>query len=202
MALPAAAATAPGVVGREPCVAGHHVPEDGGRGTLPEAQWSARTEPMDIAHILVTTDLSPEALRPCRPVVDLARSVGARVTLLHVVQDFKVPPHGAPLMPPASPADVHAELAGARKALAKQRASLPADVRIDAETIVGDAIPRAIADFAHDNAVDLIALSTHGRTGFRHLVLGSVAEAVLRHAHVPVLCFPRQPEATGEGPSA
>jgi nucleotide-binding universal stress UspA family protein len=38
----------------------------------------------------------------------------------------------------------------------------------------------------------LIALSSHGRSGFRRLVMGSVAEAVLRHARVPVLVFPRQ----------
>ena len=34
------------------------------------------------------------------------------------------------------------------------------------------------------------AIATHGRTGFRHFALGSVAEAVIRHAKIPVLCFP------------
>jgi nucleotide-binding universal stress UspA family protein len=48
-----------------------------------------------------------------------------------------------------------------------------------------------VVDYAQQNDVDLIAMSTHGRTGFRHLALGSVAEAIIRHATVPVITFPR-----------
>ncbi|MCA9721025.1 MAG: universal stress protein, partial [Gemmatimonadetes bacterium] len=51
--------------------------------------------------------------------------------------------------------------------------------------------PQAIAEYARTHEVDLIAMSSHGRTGFRHLVLGSVSEAVIRHADRPVLVFPR-----------
>ncbi|MFT5462408.1 MAG: nucleotide-binding universal stress UspA family protein [Planctomycetota bacterium] len=40
--------------------------------------------------------------------------------------------------------------------------------------------------------MDLIALSSHGRSGFRRLVLGSVTEQILRHTSVPVMVFPRK----------
>jgi nucleotide-binding universal stress UspA family protein len=48
--------------------------------------------------------------------------------------------------------------------------------------------------YAVENAVDMIIMGTHGRTGLLHLLLGSVAESVLRHASVPVLCVPARPE--------
>jgi len=50
-----------------------------------------------------------------------------------------------------------------------------------------------ICDRAKDSDVDLIVTSTHGTTGFKHLLLGSVAEYVVRHAHCPVLVTPARP---------
>jgi nucleotide-binding universal stress UspA family protein len=47
-----------------------------------------------------------------------------------------------------------------------------------------------ICEHARDTDVDLIVTSTHGTTGFKHLLLGSVAEYVVRHAHCPVLVVP------------
>lgn len=145
-------------------------------------------------HILVASDLSPESLRPCKTVVDLAAQWGAKVTLLHVVQDLRVAPHGAPLAPPLSSPDLEQELKHAQLALADQRAAMNGDVPIEVEVIAAEKIPQAIAHFAEEHGADLIALSTHGRTGWRHLALGSVAEAVIRHSEVPVLTFPRPKE--------
>ena len=47
-----------------------------------------------------------------------------------------------------------------------------------------------ICEHARDSDVDLIVISTHGSTGLTHLLLGSVAEYVVRHAHCPVLVVP------------
>jgi nucleotide-binding universal stress UspA family protein len=47
-----------------------------------------------------------------------------------------------------------------------------------------------ICERAKDSGVDLIVTSTHGTTGFKHLLLGSIAEYVVRHAHCPVLVVP------------
>ena len=143
-------------------------------------------------HILIASDLSSEALRPFEEVLRLAKGWGAKLTLLHVVQDLVVAPHGAPLAPPVTSPDLPAEMERARGALDEQRQALGEEVEVETVVISGDRIPAAINKFADENQVDMIAISTHGRTGWRHLALGSVAEAVLRHSQVPVLCFPRQ----------
>ena len=146
---------------------------------------------MKIDHVLVTTDLSPDALRPLKPIAALARSLGARVTLLHVVQDLSVLPHGAPLAPAISPPDLARELERGRRELQKQRDALGRDLVLELDVVSGNDTAQAIVDYAKEHRADMIALSTHGRTGFRHLVLGSVAEAVLRRSTVPVVVFPR-----------
>ncbi len=143
-------------------------------------------------HILVASDLSPESLRPCKTVMALATQWGAKVTLLHVVQDLKVAAHGAPLAPAMSSPDLDKELDNARLALEEQRATLGDEVEVETVVIAAEKIPQAIDRFAEEHAVDLIAVSTHGRTGWRHLALGSVAEAVIRHASVPVITFPQE----------
>lgn len=49
---------------------------------------------------------------------------------------------------------------------------------------------------AANEDVDLIVISTHGRTGLGHVLLGSVAEHVVRYAHCPVLVIPARPSPT------
>jgi nucleotide-binding universal stress UspA family protein len=62
---------------------------------------------------------------------------------------------------------------------------------LEVETCVQVGHPgQQICDRAKDSGVDLIVTSTHGTTGFKHLLLGSVAEYVVRHAHCPVLVVP------------
>jgi len=146
---------------------------------------------MNINHILLTTDLSPESLHPCMPVGELARVVGARITLLHVLEAVRVAPHGASLAPPISPLFSEEDEKQAKLALEKQCAALGEGVEVKAHVMHANDIAVAVADYAHENDVDLICLSTHGRTGFRHLVLGSVAESIIRHSKIPTLSFPQ-----------
>ena len=148
---------------------------------------------MKLRHILVPSDLSDESLRACLGLRDLVTEV-SRVTLLHVVEDLQTIPHGSPFAPLQSSPDLSGELAKAHERLAEQRASLPTGPEIAIEVIAAPKLGPGIAEYAKEHEVDLIALSTHGRTGFRHLALGSVAEAVLRHSTIPVLCFPRKKE--------
>ena len=59
---------------------------------------------------------------------------------------------------------------------------------LDVECVVLQGVPsEAIIDYAGDNAVGLIAIATHGHSGFRQMALGSTAEFVLKHAGRPVL---------------
>lgn len=146
---------------------------------------------MKIEHILVATDLSEAALACCAPIGGLARTLGARITLLHVLGGHEAIPHGAPLAPaleePASAKEVE-------KARAKLDERLPAygeGVELSPVVISGGNTADEIVEYAEKHGADLIALATHGRTGFRHMVLGSVAEDVVRKSPIPVIVLPR-----------
>ena len=56
------------------------------------------------------------------------------------------------------------------------------DIFTDVESITG-----AIIDYASDKSIDLVIVGTKGRTGLKRLLLGSVAQGVVQHAHCPVL---------------
>lgn len=62
------------------------------------------------------------------------------------------------------------------------------DGGLDVETVVLQGTPsQAIIDYARDSGVTLIAIGTHGHSGFRNITIGSTAEYVLRHSGLPVL---------------
>jgi nucleotide-binding universal stress UspA family protein len=126
--------------------------------------------------VLLTTDFSPAAARAYEPCVAFAKRLGARILLAHVVEVAVVAPHGAPLAPAQLPPDTTRVVEQAR-----------ADLEVSAD------VPDAILRMAREHHADLIALSTHGRSGLRRLMLGSVAETVVRRALLPVLTFPPEP---------
>lgn len=146
---------------------------------------------MDFRHILVPVDLSPESKRAFPPAAALARAGKARVTLLHVVPDALITPHGAPFAPPMGELGTAKQSDAARAELEALRPELKGAVSVDAQVLVAQDPAQAIARYAQEHGCDLIVASTHGRTGFRRFMLGSVAEAMLRHSTVPVLCIPR-----------
>jgi nucleotide-binding universal stress UspA family protein len=147
---------------------------------------------MKIRKVLLTTDLSEESERPYAAVAQLARDVGAQVTLVHAVHDLVVAPHGAPLAPPLHAPDVAQLIDDANKVIQEHAKKFGDDLEVTTDVISGDQVAHQLADYAHENGFDLIAVSTHGRSGFRRMVMGSVAETLLRHSKVPVLVFPRQ----------
>jgi nucleotide-binding universal stress UspA family protein len=146
---------------------------------------------MKLDRILLTTDLSDESLRAFAPLASLAKSQQSSVTLLHVVEDTPIVPRGAAFAAPITLPGAEADQQRAEAWLAARAdhafAGLPVDVKVILAPNVGEAIPA----YAREHGYDLIAMATHGRTGFRALVMGSVASAVLRHADRPVLVFPR-----------
>ena len=147
---------------------------------------------MKVAHILLPTDLSDEARRAYATAASLARDTGAMITLLSIVEDLKVIPHGAPFAPPIGDPDAPQEAEALRKQLAGERELIDAEVEVTCDTAIGEDLGETIAWYAKDKGCDMVLMSTHGRTGFRRMILGSVAEQVLRHSGVPVLCVPHQ----------
>lgn len=149
---------------------------------------------MTIQHILAATDLSDEMLARSASVGDLARTLGARVTVLHVVGGHEAIPHGSPLAPPIEePADPKT-VDAAREKLHGQLSPYGEGLDITPVVITAGDVPRAITEYARENGVDLIAMATHGRTGFRHMMLGSVTEELTRRSKIPVLVLPRKEE--------
>ncbi len=141
--------------------------------------------------ILLTTDLSEEALRTFLPMATFAVGQDAEVTLLHVIEDVPIVPHGAPLAPPMHAPSIPAQIKDAEERIQEQAGTMPGDISVKTHVMPAPNVAEAVADYAEEEGFDLIAISSHGRSGFRRLILGSVAEAILRHAHVPVLVFPR-----------
>ncbi|MEM8714067.1 MAG: universal stress protein [Planctomycetota bacterium] len=143
---------------------------------------------MNPQHILLPTDLSELSLRPLDHSPELFE--GRRVTLLHFVTSASTVVEDEATDAPVDDPRVAGEMAEAREALAKIAAHLPASVEVALEVHAGREAGKDIASWAKKNGVDLIAISTHGLTGLRRFLIGSIAESVLKNATVPVLVFP------------
>ena len=143
--------------------------------------------------ILVPLDGSLPAERALEPAFGLAEKFGSQVTLLRVVVAepslAALPYMGAPRHVPER-AGFAFELAVAKDYLAGIRAAwLGRGVQVRCQVLHG-APPEQIIGAAEDGGAGLIVMSTHGRSGLGRLIYGSVAEAVLRGARVPVLLIP------------
>lgn len=142
-------------------------------------------------HVLLPTDFSHDARGAALAARDLLAADGARFTLLHA---FHLPveytaygtiPTGLPFS-----ADVAAI---AEEKLTEVAAGLAAE-GLRADTLAREGYPPdVIIETARELAADVIAMGTHGRSGLRHLLLGSNAERVVQHAPCPVLTV-RRPE--------
>ncbi len=141
-------------------------------------------------HIVLLTDFSEAAARAYAPVAALADLLGARITLLHVVESAAVIPHGAPLAVPLPSPEASERAAEARTRLLDARNAFPSDCDVKTALATGPDIAAAVAEFARAHEADFLALASHGRSGLRRVVMGSVAEAVLRRAQTPVLVYP------------
>lgn len=134
--------------------------------------------------ILAPVDFSERSLKALDIAVSLARQFGAGIILLHV-KDTMIPPGR---YESASIRRLRKEvwLDGKRRlaALASKRVKPPVAVRHH----VAQGSPYAvIVDFAAKAQADLIVMASEGRTGLRRVLIGSVAERVVRHAKCPVL---------------
>ena len=137
--------------------------------------------------IVLTTDLSPESKRAFAPVRLLAERLRLDVRLLSVVEDLPFEPMAAGLM--AVYPDRNQVRRDHEEALAKLAADFGSLCR-DWTVVEAADVPGAIVAHALATQADYIAMATHGRSGLRRLLLGSIAEQVVRHSHVPVLLYP------------
>jgi universal stress protein A len=132
-----------------------------------------------IATILHPTDFSPRSEHAFHLACSLARDHGGRVIVLHVAEPPVVGYGGAMTPPPEG--DWNALDEKLREIQATD-ATVPVEHRLEE----GDPITEILRT-AQESKCDLIVMGTHGRTGLAHLLMGSVAEQVVRKATCPVL---------------
>lgn len=137
-----------------------------------------------VRRILCATDFSPSSDVALDWAAALAKREGAE---LHVVHAWQLPelvsPAGGIIPMPEVSAEIHREIeAGLKKAC-------------EGRTVASQTIRRGmpdteIAGLARDLGVDVVVVGTHGRTGLSHVLLGSIAERVIRLSPVPVVTVP------------
>ena len=139
-----------------------------------------------IARILVPTDFSPASDLALQYAIDLADRLRCRIDLLHVVDDLTIPTvyPGSDVEIPALREQLMSE-ASAQLTRVLERC-VAAGVTSSAQVLVGTPA-RVIAETADSGGTDLIVMATHGRGAIAHLLVGSVAERVVRIAPCPVL---------------
>ena len=137
---------------------------------------------------MLPTDFSECASYALSYATSFARSYGAKLICVHVIEPI-VPTVGySGLSEPLPVADISEQLEDTATRELPKIAAHEECAGLDVEEVVahGDAASE-IVRVARERNVDLIVISSHGRTGLGRILFGSTAESVVRHAHCPVL---------------
>lgn len=142
---------------------------------------------MPTKKILLCTDFSENSDPPRRLALEYAKALDASLVIVHVVETWA----GYPAYEFRVPVDLNEVARGIQGAVSEDLDKLAAEcaelVPVDSTHCRIGVPADEIVSVAQDEAVDLIVMGTHGWTGFKSLLLGSVAENVLRTASCPVL---------------
>ena len=145
---------------------------------------------MPYQHLLVPSDGSHLSAKALAQAIALARSLGAKLTLLHVQPPLPVPLIGmGDMLDPATVASLTTTAAQESERILKEATDQAAreGMAIAGEIVKQDLTYRAIVEAAKRHGCDLIVMASHGRKGLTGLLLGSETQRVLLHASVPVL---------------
>jgi nucleotide-binding universal stress UspA family protein len=148
--------------------------------------------------VVVATDFSATAREALQTGLEISRSTGARLHIVHVVLD----PMNQPWMVEAAGVDwvglKQQWMDGARG----QMAALVGEQQLDASAVTTAVVPgrpaAEIVRYAQEHGADLIVMGTHGYGTVRRFLIGSVADQVLRQATCPVLVVPHSAVRTQE----
>ena len=142
--------------------------------------------------ILCPIDFSEYSQKALRCALSIAKHYGANLRALHVVELWRHPSAFYAPSPALSEWLVQLRAKGNEKLLEFVRAQNLTACDVESAVVEGIA-PDAILAAAHENEADLIVMGTHGRRGFDRLMIGSVAERVIRYANCPVLTVRVEP---------
>jgi nucleotide-binding universal stress UspA family protein len=140
------------------------------------------SEAKPFTHVLIPTDFSEPAERAIELAPRLVAEQGA-ITLLHVI-DASASYVDAPVVDIARVLDEHARTAlDAAARNLRTKVSVPVSTR----SRIGSPGAQTLGAIDDDPTIDLVVMGSHGRTGIRRALMGSVTEKVIRHARCPVL---------------
>jgi universal stress protein A len=162
---------------------------------LEQAGNDAEGDAFMFTRILVPTDFSAPSDAALEYAKVLAGQFGASLHVLHVVDELcAMPPVASEAYIAASP-DLAARVFEDAKDRLSHRVTAIERTRYRATSeIVTGATARSIVTYAGERRMDLIVMGTHGRSGLDHLLMGSVAERVIRHAPCPVMTVRHYPD--------
>jgi universal stress protein A len=160
---------------------------------------SNKTAWPQLRQILLPTDFSGCANYALPYAAALARAAQAKIICLHVVEPV-VPTVGyTGLAEPLPIADVSDQLEGSAERELPKLTACDECAGLEIEEVIVHGDPAAeIVRVAGERQVDLIVISSHGRTGLGRIIFGSTAEAVVRHAVCPVLVVKPPPSEESE----
>ena len=141
---------------------------------------------ISIRRILFPTDFSEAAAKAQAYATALADRFGAELHLLHVVVPPTIPfPDSATswTMPESG---LKSQIEVAEKVFSQKSADWPEELHLVTKVVTGFAVDE-IVQYAEEQEIDLIVVGTHGLTGISHLLIGSVAEKLVRVSTCPVL---------------
>jgi nucleotide-binding universal stress UspA family protein len=145
-------------------------------------------------NVLVPTDFGEAADAALTYGRELAGRFGATLHVLHIADNIYVTTFGAETYANVAPDLQHDLEASARVKLAERVIDSDGSGPPVTPLVITSASPAfAIIDYANENGIDLIVIGTHGRGALAHMLMGSVAERVVRLASCPVLTV-RHPE--------
>jgi len=139
-------------------------------------------------NILVATDFSQASYLAIDAAALLAASLDAQITLLHVFDPAPFASAALPMQPVdivGNSRDMAERIQAGLQELREAR--LKGVAKVDTKIVEHASAADGICQAARQLGSDLIVVATHGRTGLAHLLLGSVAENVVRNAPCPVL---------------
>jgi nucleotide-binding universal stress UspA family protein len=146
----------------------------------------------NVKKILAPIDFSVHSMEAMRGAMELAKDVGAEVHLMHVIA-----PHRSFIpLPLESNAEQNRELVR-ESAMLEQAEEELARIKKDdfgdskkvfTFSVVGHPLQKLV-EYAKEQAIDLIVMATHGRSGGEHMLIGSVTEKLVRNAPCSVLVF-------------
>ncbi len=157
------------------------------RGSEPVS--GASREGIEIRTILVPTDFSGSSDEALKYAVQFGRQFDARLVLFHSFNNpefVTTDPYGPHYRGPSAE-EMRTDAEAQMQELVKR--SEFGGLAHETHVCTGRAADE-ICEFAQRESVDLIITSTHGRTGFIHVLIGSIAEQIVRYAHAPVLVIP------------